>query len=429
MNRQKFLRNAGLLLSATALGFGAWRMTRKKSGDYSPYFATLNESLKSYQRSIPFLVVDLDALDKNLQALKTMIPEGKTFRIVVKSLPSLPFVDYVMQQTGSKKLMSFHQPFLSRLCTYYGNDVDILVGKPMPVPTVAYFYKTLQTPKGFNPEKQLQWLVDTPQRIEEYITLAKAQQLKMQLNMEIDVGLHRGGFDSLESLKIGLKLIAENKDVVTFSGFMGYDAHIPKVPSILLSREEAFSHECTFYERCKQVIRNEFSTLWKDTLTFNGAGSPTVALHNDPQSPLNDIAAGSFAVKPTDFDIDTLEKFAPAAYIATPILKKSATTVLPSLENFSSLFTLFDPNLQQSYYLYGGSWMANYHEPQGIKANPLFGKSTNQVMMNSSDETHLAVGDFVFLRPHQSEAVFLQFGNHLTTRNGKIIGEWEILQP
>ena len=70
--------------------------------------------------------------------------------------------------------------------------------------------------------------------------------------------------------------------------------------------------------------------------------------------------------------------------------------------------------------------MANPYQPEGIKQSALFGKSTNQVMLNASSNTTLNVGDYVFLRPHQSESVFLQFGGILGLRGGKIEKEWSV---
>ena len=48
-------------------------------------------------------------------------------------------------------------------------------------------------------------------------------------------------------------------------------------------------------------------------------------------------------------------------------------------------------------------------------------------MVNASDRVNLAVGDFVFLRPRQSEALFLQFGDLLGIRNGAISERWPVL--
>jgi D-serine deaminase-like pyridoxal phosphate-dependent protein len=47
--------------------------------------------------------------------------------------------------------------------------------------------------------------------------------------------------------------------------------------------------------------------------------------------------------------------------------------------------------------------------PAGAKPNPLYGRSSNQELINLSQSTEIAVDDFVFLRPNQSEAVISQF--------------------
>jgi D-serine deaminase-like pyridoxal phosphate-dependent protein len=44
-------------------------------------------------------------------------------------------------------------------------------------------------------------------------------------------------------------------------------------------------------------------------------------------------------------------------------------------------------------------------------------------VINASNLVNLKVDDFVFLRPHQSEFVFLQFGDIRTIRSGEIGNE------
>lgn len=412
-----------------AIALGAYALKPKKQGkDFSPYFKELNGELKNHRRAIPALMIDLDILDKNIAALKKIIPSDKTFRVVAKSLPSPEMIDYVMRQFPTNKIMVFHQPFLTDLVKKHKNnrELDVLIGKPFPVKTAQYFYKTIKD-LDFDSSAQIQWLIDTQERLQEYHQLAKYNGLKISVNLEIDVGLHRGGFKEVESVNKALQFIQENEDVLTFSGFMGYDPHIVKVPPILLSREKAFNKANNFYKACIETLKSNFPKLYHEQLTFNGAGSPTVALHNNDVSVLNDVAAGSCLVKPTDFDIDTLENFEPASFITTPVLKKFKDSELPAIENFKGIMSAWDPNLKQSFFLYGGAWMADYVEPPGLKGNALFGKSTNQTMVNISENVDLNVGDFVFLRPHQSEFVFLQFGEILTLRNGKINGAWALL--
>jgi len=391
------------------------------------YFKNLNQALKNHTRAIPCLLIDLNRLDKNLVALKRNWPSTAQFRIVVKSLPSWELIEYIMQQASTKKLMVFHQPFLTEIIGKLDAEADVLLGKPMPIKTTSYFYNNLtDTNKGFNSYLQIQWLVDTEKRIQEYIDLAKKLNQKLRLNIEIDVGLHRGGFTTTDSLKKGLQLIDNNKEWVSFSGLMGYDPHVVKIPSILRSQEKSLRLANTFYEECKTLIRQEFPALWSDTLTFNGAGSPTLQLHEE-SSPLNDISAGSCLVKPTTFDLPTLATYEPASYIASPVLKALKGTTLPGLERMKSFMNLISSSNQQSFYIYGGFWKADYCYPEGIKQNGMF-ISTNQTMVNGPSSIKLAIDDFVFLRPHQSEFVFLQFGEILPIRNGKIETAWGILK-
>ncbi|CAM1352440.1 alanine racemase [Tenacibaculum crassostreae] len=386
------------------------------------YFTNLNKELKNYQRAIPFLLVDLDILDQNIAVLKNSIHPKSNLRIVVKSLPSFELLQYIMQKTSSTKLMVFHQPFLSDLASKLNNEVDILLGKPMPVKTAEYFYNNLPLQhNGFNPFTQIQWLVDTEKRIEEYISLAKKLNKKLRLNVEIDVGLHRGGFTSIESLKKGFTLIDKNKDFVEFYGFMGYDPHIVKLPRILRSQKKSLQLANEFYSECKRLVKKEFPELWNENLTFNGAGSPTLHLHKN-NSPTNDIAAGSCLVKPTTFDIPSLQEYQPASFIASPVLKTFINTTIPGLELLKRFFT------KDSAFIYGGFWKADYHYPKGIKQNNLFGASTNQTMINIPKNSSLSVDDFVFLRPHQSEFVFLQFGEILPVRKGRIQKSWSLLK-
>lgn len=425
MNRRFAIKTG--LIGLGVISVGTYLLTPSAKGKgHNPYFSKLNALLKNYKRQIPSLIVDLDLLDKNILQLKKMIRSGVDYRIVVKSLPSPELVDYVMQKAGTKKLMCFHQPFLSDLSERYGKDVDVLMGKPMPVKTADYYYKNFKGTKGFEPANQLQWLVDSQERLDEYLGLAKSIQRKLLINIEIDVGLHRGGVKDLEKLKAMLSTIENQPNHLQFSGFMGYDPHIAKIPSFIQSPESMFDEVCLFYDECKALVKNDFPNLWNDTLTFNGAGSPTLTYHNHPKSPLNDVSAGSCLVKPTSFDIDQLEGFVPASFITTPIIKKIDGFTIPAMEKIAQLISWFNPNYDSTYYIYGGSWDAEYVSPQGMKENTIIGKSTNQVMVNTAKIENLEVNDQVFLRPHQSEFVFLQFGQILAIRNSTI-SEWQIL--
>lgn len=62
--------------------------------------------------------------------------------------------------------------------------------------------------------------------------------------------------------------------------------------------------------------------------------------------------------------------------------------------------------------------MANYVYPQGIHPHALYGRSTNQEMVNVPKNTQIDVDDYVFLRPTQSEAIIPQFSKLYCYQHG-----------
>lgn len=117
----------------------------------------------------------------------------------------------------------------------------------------------------------------------------------------------------------------------------------------------------------------------------------------------------------------------PACYIATPVLKSVGKTELPGAGLLPELMTLWNPNREQAFYTYGGYWKAKPESPQGLSTNPLWGHSTNQEMYNASASVHLKPDDWIFLRPTQSEFVFLQFGELVVHDNGRVTDFWPVL--
>ena len=155
--------------------------------------------------------------------------------------------------------------------------------------------------------------------------------------------------------------------------------------------------------------------------------SPTYRLYEHVDL-LNDLSVGSAMVKPTDFDIDTLAEHVPALFIATPVLKTAPGARLPGADALSRLVQWWDPNRARTFFLYGGYWMAHLESPPGLRTNPMFGRSSNQEMVNGSAAVPIGVDDYVFLRPTQSEFVMLQFGDLVVMRGGKIVDRWPVFQ-
>lgn len=424
MNRRNLLLGGGGL---GVMAFGAAWLARPADhgAPYNDYFRTLNEELKRNGPMRPSLLIDLDRLDHNIDLVKASVARvpGRHYRIVEKSLPSSGLIDYISVRAGTRRLMSFHQPFLN-IDAQRWPDADLLVGKPLPVRSAELFYREHRG--SFDPSRQLQWLIDTPERLLQYRDLAAGLGTKLRINIELDVGLHRGGAASEADLKPLLQIVQDHPEHLQFSGFMGYDPQAGMgVPSVLGTHEQLFASAMTVYQRQVDYLHREYAQLWNDTLTLNAAGSPTYRLH-EAESLSNDISAGTGLLKPTHYDIDTLAEHVPAVYIATPVLKATGPLKLPCLEGASRFFSWWDVNQRQTYFLYGGNWMAEYEAPKGLQFNSIFGHSSNQEMANASPSTGLRVEDQVFFRPTQAESVLLQFGDLLAVRSGRIVERWPV---
>ncbi len=309
-------RRSLIIGSAAALGLGWWLRPGEQGADHSPYFSDLSAALDQAQLAKPSLVVDRSRLLANIQTLLGHVEGRFNYRIVAKSLPSLPLLGAVMEASGSHRLMLFHQPFINQVAGRFPR-ADILLGKPMPAAAAHNFYRQFSG-GDFDPARQLRWLLDTPERVAQYDVLARSLGQQMQACIELDVGLHRGGVRSDEQLVAMLDLMTRSQHL-NFCGFMGYEPHIVKMP--VGSPQGYRDKAVAVYRHYIDVAKAHLGPLWPDDVLLNAGGSPTYQMYNEGSYPFNELAAGSCLVKPTDFDMPTLADHEAACYIATPVLK------------------------------------------------------------------------------------------------------------
>lgn len=423
MNRRQFLFAAAC--SAAGLALWASRPSGRGEGGHPSYFAQLERTLRDHGLARPTMLVDLDRFDRNVDTVVREIG-ARRFRVVAKSLPSPRLLDYAMKRAGSERLMSFHQPFLDQIARELP-DTDVLLGKPMPVLAADRFHRAL-TPGRFDPARQLQWLIDTPARLRQYRELAAGRDLSLRVNVEIDVGLHRGGLAEPAELARMLAVIDEDPRI-ELAGLMGYEAHVAKLSGLPGEQSREFERVRYRYARFLDVLRERMGDAADgEALTRNAAGSPTYRLWSDVEGIANELAVGSGLVKPLDFDVPNLEPHVPAIYIATPVLKSADGLSIPGLGPLNELWSLWDPNRARTFFVYGGYWKARPVSPPGLAENPVFGRSSNQEMLNGARSVELEVDDYVFYRPTQSESVMLQFGDLALVRGGRIVDFWPVFE-
>jgi D-serine deaminase-like pyridoxal phosphate-dependent protein len=394
----------------------------------SEYFKALTVALDNAEVSTPTLVLDKDRLDRNIDHLIDVLNKGFDYRLVTKSLPSIPLLQYIMRRTGSQRLMCFHLPFLLQVVNQIPS-ADILMGKPMPIRAVKHFYDwhNAQTSSMcFSPELQLQWLVDSPKRLTQYENFAKDRGLTLRISLEIDVGMHRGGFRSSASFIEALQFISRS-NYLNLTSLMGYEAHITHIPNILGGSDRAFADTRGRYMNFIAAVEHELGKEALKNLTLNTGGSTTYTMYGDT-SYVSEIAAGAALVKPTNFDHSNLDHHVPAAFIAAPVLKTVDRPEIPLSPFISTLLRWSGVLPKKGAFIYGGNWLADPCYPEGTHQVKLHGRSSNQELYGFPADTKIKEDDFIFLRPKQSESVFEQFGFIAVYDDGEITDWWAVFQ-
>jgi len=417
---------AGVGTAGLALGTSMIK-PRDNGGNHDDYFLKLQVALKNTGLAKPTLIIDRGRLVENIQNVQQYLPSDMGFRIVTKSLPSIDLIDFILSKSNTRKLMVFHQPFLNQLVKKIAIE-DAVLGKPMPVLAVARFYQKLQADE-LNVASNIQWLVDSLDRLKEYSSLAEQLRIKMKINLELDVGFHRGGFPDTEQVITALKIIDTN-EYLQFAGYMGYDGHISIFGKYVGEADKALADTSEKYGKFITTAQEYYGDRWvKDDLTFNTGGSTTIKIYKEGQNvtPANDLAMGSGFIKPRFCDA-TMKDFQPAVFIASPVLKVSEGIKIPGRAYRASWYKMWNPNQAKSFFIYGGRWMAEPVSPTGLINNSVYGRSSNQDLFNGSESINLKAEDYIFFRPNQTEGVLLQFGDIAVYEDGQIVDFWPVLQ-
>ena len=429
LQKKSILSRRNVLIGAS-VGTAAIVIAKKPkdmSGGQDPYFESMQDALKDANIGKPTLIIDKARLHKNIDMVTSHLPQGMALRIAQKSVPSMDLLNEILSRAKTNRLMVFNKDYLQDL-SLDAEYRHILLGKPLPIAAAANFHNYIA---GRSPNMQtvgaIEWLIDNPERLAEYKALALARDLKLNINIELDVGMHRGGVTNLEILAAMLKDI-QSDPRLSFSGFMGYEKHIVYALGGEKGRTKAKSACWTAYQNAvdtaQSVLGDDFD---RNTATLNGGGSATYRLYKDTKT-MNDLCLGSAFVMPSHFDYDTLAVHSPASFISTPVLKQSEGLNLPGGGILNDIIMAWNPNQRQSFFHYGGRWLADPVYPKGLTYNGLYGRSSNQELVVGSKKINLKTNDHIIFRPQESENVFLQFGDIAVFEDGKITDFWPVMR-
>ena len=386
--------------------------------DDRSYFAKLSEALRVAEIHQPCLVLDLGRLNANIASIKSRLAPGLQVRIVDKSLPCLPLLNHIRKALATDLIMTFHLP-VSAAVANESSTADLLLGKPMPVGAARHALTkgALVDPSTAS---RIVWLIDTDERLAAYGALADELAIDLRFCFEVDVGLHRGGYRSPDTLLLALKAL-EKYPRLQCQGIMAYEAHIGHVPSLFGGPRAALA-------KATSLIRQFIACLAPRQRAILNIGGSSTALLYDGGIGANELSMGSAFVLPTDFDVPSLSGLKPAVHIATPILKVVDPQV-PGFDDRSWILQKLGKFPKRGCFLYGGKWMAKPVHPPGLKPSKQFWVSTNQQFASLPNDSDVKPDDIAFLRPTQSEFVLQLFGPIAVYSGERIADHWPVLPP
>jgi D-serine deaminase-like pyridoxal phosphate-dependent protein len=387
------------------------------------YFAQVARDLTAAGLGTPQILIDLDRLEANSDAIVGDIGRDR-YRIVEKSLPSLDVLGHIRERTGADRFLVLHLPFLPDILRAFPT-AQVLVGKPQPIAAVGQFFQRFDPAEWPAVAARVRFLADTPARANELVALAARLGLLLQVGVENDVGLPRGGIRYPSGLGAVLAPIVAAPTRARFAAVLGYDGHTafaPAPPGLeeYTVRATHRTIEATF-RAFLDVLRADFPALITPDLVINSGGSSSYPLFRGDGGPVNDVATGGANLRPASYPALLLGALRPAIFIAAPVIARFEAFELPYLSNASR--GLYHD--RQAFTIYGGGWAAEFVSPAGVDLAPIESDPENQNLVPNQAQLLgpttpvLAPGDWIFQLPRQSDAMF-QFQDILLVRGGRL---------
>jgi D-serine deaminase-like pyridoxal phosphate-dependent protein len=420
--------------------FDAARCTDQLTATVGPEqqrFAQWNETLRALAAGRESAFVDLNAVDHNLRLVGEKLGSNIGLRLCAKSLPSLQLLEYMMVAACTNRIMAFSEGMVRDLLLRFGSDVDILLGRPATVHALARTFVTLdQQGEGQNPAGGVRWLVDTPQSMQQFADFAAERAERINVSVELDVGLHRGGARNNDQLLAMLGIINDSEHL-HFSGFMGYEGHVPFVSLELSTPEAEFTAVQRRYAEFIRMGREAYPDLFAEPLVYNSGGSRTYHYYTDDlETPVNEVALGSAFFYPSNFHNLPETGLRTATFFATPVLRKLDPAELYPDADLLPQLAEEQPEFQVWYVMTSGGFPGDRHYPSGLVNSPtssgdpsrLVNMMPNQGRWLGSRDLPLEVGDFIFYQPWEADAVrWLAYLD--VFRGEQLVDQWPTFQP
>lgn len=404
-------------------------------------FTAWNKTLRAHSPGRETAFVDLDALDYNLKRVDGDLGPNIGLRLVAKSLPCVKLLEYMLRAACTNRVMAFSEGMVHDLLAHFGHSVDILLGRPATADAAARVFAALHARGHVEPSAAagVRWLVDTPERMGAFATLADKLKFGINVAIEIDVGLRRGGARNRAELLDMLDILSSSR--LNFTGFMGYEGHVPFAPMAGMTPDAEFAAVQQRYTAFVQTGREAYPEMFDAPLVFNSGGSRTYHYYSaKAATPVNEVALGSAFFYPSHFHNLPDTSLRAAAFLATPVLKRIEPAETPFDETYLPKLARENTQLQTAFFMTGGDFPGEQVFPTGLRRNvtddngredrpkSVVNMLPNQGRWLGRQALETDVGDFIFYQPWEADAIrWLKVLD--VFRGARLVDQWPTFQP
>ena len=290
------------------------------------------------QLTLPALILDLDAFDKNCRKIAAMA-NGKKIRIASKSIRSIAVLKRIL---NSSSVFQGIMSFSSREAVFLAeNGVDdILIGYPTWDDDAH-----LKIAKLNKDGHKITCMVDSEEQIEKLSDLAEQAEGLIYICIDVDMstkfgslhfGVRRSPLKTVEDVvHLARKIKAHPR--LKFNGIMGYEAQIAgvndespyqKVKNVAIRFMK--SKSIAKIERLRKSVVEALKEEGFQLEIVNGGG--TGSLHTTTKEEVvTEVTAGSGFYSPLLFDYYRDFQYKPSLYFALPVVRKPAPNIFTCL--------------------------------------------------------------------------------------------------
>lgn len=367
---------------------------------YQQYVRALKDT------SLPSLFLDIEALEKNIQWVKQNSGQKK-IRLATKSLRSVPIIKKILNSSEVfQGLMTF--TLEESLWLKSQGFQDILMG--YPTTDVQNLKKLIQDPEGIT------LMVDRPEHLEFLENIAKGQEKKFSLCVDLDLsmdlpgvrfGVYRSHIHSEKELILFLEKL-KSCPHLNLVGAMGYEAQIAGVMdknSALMKTLKGLSLPQLKKRRQKMVdIIHQHGHELK---LINGGGTGSLQ-ETIKETCVTEVTVGSAFFAPVLFDHYQHFTLTPALMFALPIVRRPSKNIYTLLGGGYIASGAIESIKQPQVYL-----------PTGM--NLLKHEGTGEVQTPVQYDGELKLGDPVILRHAKAGEVCERFNEIHLLQEDKLL--------